>query len=125
MKKIISFLFLSFIVGYVSAKSVDELTERKTAEYFYQLNTQGNFKSAIVLTLAYKCTSQQSGTLKSGNTSVYYYVFNDGNRGFIIVSGDDASRPILGYSTEKGFDAANVPANVAKWMNGYKIYYAN
>ncbi|MDR2622151.1 MAG: C10 family peptidase [Dysgonamonadaceae bacterium] len=44
-----------------------------------------------------------------------YYVFtlND-NGGFIIVSGDDVAKPVLGYSDEGTFDESN--PNLAYWM---------
>ena len=39
-----------------------------------------------------------------------YYVFNaENNQGFVIVSGDDRSEEILGYSDEGTFDAENMP----------------
>ena len=38
-----------------------------------------------------------------------YYIFNlDGNKGFIIVSGDDRAEEILGYADEGSFDAENI-----------------
>ena len=49
-----------------------------------------------------------------------YYVFNIGNnRGFVIVSADDRTEPILGYSYEGSFDPENVPVNMQEWLNGY------
>lgn len=50
----------------------------------------------------------------------YYYVFNNGDsNGFVIVSGDDCTSPILGYSDSGSFDASNVPDNMQAWLNGY------
>ena len=50
----------------------------------------------------------------------YYYVFNNGdNDGFVIVSGDDSTAPILGYADSGSFDASNVPDNMQTWLNGY------
>jgi len=49
-----------------------------------------------------------------------YYVFNAGdNAGFVIVSGDDRTRTILGYSDEGTFDLNNLPENVAWWLGYY------
>ena len=49
-----------------------------------------------------------------------YYVFNIGqDGGFVIVSGDDRTVPILGYSDEGRFDAARVPANLQAWLDSY------
>ncbi len=49
-----------------------------------------------------------------------YYVFNVGqHQGFVIVSGDDRTPGILGYSDEGDFDAENIPSNMKAWLQGY------
>ena len=49
-----------------------------------------------------------------------YYVFNIGeNNGFVIVSGDDAAYPVLGYSRKGHFDINNIPDNMKGWLDGY------
>ena len=53
-------------------------------------------------------------------TTAYYYVFNIGNNeGFVIVSGDDRTTPILGYSDTGRFDETKIPANLKSWLEGY------
>ena len=48
------------------------------------------------------------------------YVFNVGNNdGFVIVSNDDATTPILGYSDSGHIDPQNMPANMRAWLQGY------
>ncbi|MDR1336092.1 MAG: C10 family peptidase, partial [Tannerella sp.] len=45
-----------------------------------------------------------------------YYVFTmNGDGGFIIVSGDDVAKPVLGYSDEGTYDESN--PNLAYWMS--------
>ena len=49
-----------------------------------------------------------------------YYVFNIGtDGGFVIVSGDDATCQVLGYSYKGHFDAVNLPDNMRAWLDGY------
>ncbi|MBP5560371.1 MAG: C10 family peptidase [Muribaculaceae bacterium] len=49
-----------------------------------------------------------------------YYVFNIGNdEGFVIVSGDDRTNPILGYSDQGHFDETKAPANLKAWLAEY------
>ena len=51
-----------------------------------------------------------------------FYVFNIGNdNGFVIVAGDDAVNPILGYSYEGHFDIDNMPDNVKSLMDSYDV----
>lgn len=47
-----------------------------------------------------------------------YYVFN-ADRGYVIVSGDDRTVPILGYSLTGSYDPENIPANMRAWLQGY------
>ncbi|MBR3389693.1 MAG: C10 family peptidase [Prevotella sp.] len=50
----------------------------------------------------------------------YYYVFNsEGNNGFVIVSGDDRTAPVFGYSDTGSFDENNIPENMQAWLAGY------
>jgi len=48
------------------------------------------------------------------------YVFNIGERdGFVIVSGDDRARPILGYADSGTFEADNIPTALREMMAIY------
>jgi hypothetical protein len=48
------------------------------------------------------------------------YVFNVGQRdGFVIVSGDDCTDAILGYSDTGEFPSVNIPDNLRSWLQGY------
>lgn len=52
---------------------------------------------------------------------VLYYIINDeNNKAFVIVSGDDAAYPIIGYSKESSFRLKDLGSNVQKWFEGYK-----
>lgn len=49
-----------------------------------------------------------------------FYIFNaDNNNGFVIVSGDDRTEEILGYSDEGHIDLDNIPENLQAWLYGY------
>ena len=49
-----------------------------------------------------------------------YYIFNIGNDGgFVIVSGDDAAYPVLGYSSRGHIDLNNIPDNMKGWLDAY------
>ena len=57
---------------------------------------------------------------KEPGGSTPYYVFNaKGNAGFVIVSGDDRTKPILGYSEKGTLNENAVPENVQWWLNYY------
>ena len=49
-----------------------------------------------------------------------FYVFNaEGNQGFVIVSGDDRTSEILGYSKTGKLDINQLPENLKGWLEGY------
>ena len=49
-----------------------------------------------------------------------YYIFNTvGKKGFVIVSGDDRTIPILGYTDSGEFDPNNMPENMKAWLENY------
>lgn len=65
--------------------------------------------------------TEKARLLPDTTNHVLYYTFNDEiNKGFVIVSGDDAAYPIIGYSKESLFNVNNLGSNVDKWFEGYK-----
>ena len=58
---------------------------------------------------------------RAGNgTSAPYYVFNaQDNAGFVIVSGDDRTKAILGYSEKGSLNEDKLPENVKAWLEYY------
>ena len=62
--------------------------------------------------------AHRAGGLQEDNE---FYIFNIAQQdGFIIVSGDDATAPILGHCDHGAFDADNIPANMQWWLDYYK-----
>ena len=50
-----------------------------------------------------------------------FYIFNaEDNGGFVIVSGDERTDEILGYSTEGNIDLDKMPENMRAWLKGYE-----
>ena len=116
MKKLSALLLVIFIMTSLGsfAKKV-ELTEARLAGknfYFERMN----FRDALPLNTL-SVTSEF--IVKQGNDPVYY-IFNINEKGFIIVSAEDACYPVLGYSFSGTFSPENQPSNVANWMNHYK-----
>ena len=47
-----------------------------------------------------------------------FYVFNIGDHAFVIIAGDNAYRPVIGYSNESTFDAGNIPPALQDYLYG-------
>ena len=49
-----------------------------------------------------------------------YYVFDRGtDEGFVIVSGDDQTPAVLGYTDSGSFDYSKIPDNMREWLDDY------
>ncbi len=121
MKKTSALLLLLLLFWNSYGKHIDENTAKTTGLAFLTTNTNApNLKSAINLQLVYKADTKSGNPNSAVQPSTLFYVFNAAQSGFVIVAGDDVVTPILGYSDKGSFDPANVPQNVAKWLEGYK-----
>lgn len=92
-----------------SAEAVSRADAQKTAEAF--LSARG------------RQVAQTSGRASGTEAQVQpYYVFNaTDSKGFVIVSGDDTTVPVLGYTDSGIFDEANLPSNLKDWLKGCEM----
>lgn len=121
MKKIYTLIGLFLFLTQLHAKQVDLYTAMNVGKSFLsgQLDSQTP-QNVSSLNPVFRAKSVNNSNLSTSQENTYYYVFNNGNSGFIIVSGDDDTYPILCYSNSGTFDPNNIPPNVAKWLEGYK-----
>lgn len=121
-------LILCLSATMVWAERIDVSTARKVAENV--ANAGSGLRSAGDLSLVYAAAPGQSrSVLRSGTVDgdADYFVFNAlGNKGFVIVSGEDRAYPVLGQSDEGNFDPDNLPENLRAMLAYYQdqIMYA-
>ncbi len=72
--------------------------------------------SSKSLKIAHKAPSMNA---TAGADQAAFYVFNSGERGFVIVAGDDRAPAVLGYSDQGTFDAQDVPEALQYMLEGY------
>ena len=104
-KLIFPMLVCAATVAHAEVVSVD--TAKQLAAEFFNASSNNRLASADALDL----------TFTGGTASrPYYYVFNarDGH-GYIIVSADDCTTPVLGYSEDGRYNPSSVPPAM-KWM---------
>ena len=124
MKRRLLFLLVLFASAFwTMAERVDVATARKIAESVAAGNS-GGLRSASEPSLIYAAAPGQSGTALRGGAmtgAADYFVFNIGtDQGFVIVSGDDRVRPVLGYSDTGKFDPDNLPENLRGMLASYQ-----
>ena len=81
------------------------------------LKVANNFYESIIG----KDGSSQELQLDYSKQPLYnnFYIFKN-DEGFVIVSADDRTIPILAYSTEGTFESESIPENLAYWLSGYE-----
>jgi hypothetical protein len=123
MRKAFLFTGLLILFGLATfAKQIDEHTAKQVGQTFLAGTTSSKIvKNGDDLALVYKAEAAANGKYtKSQEETTYFYVFNAGTNGFVIVAGDDNVSPILGYSYESTFNPDRMPQNVMKWLEAYK-----
>ena len=94
------------------------------ALFFVATATAKPIDSSLAFAAAQKFALVQFSVERATPELVYtgqneaYYVFNVGDHGFVIIAGDNAHRPVIGYSDESAFDATNIPTALAYYLDG-------
>ena len=52
-----------------------------------------------------------------------FYIYNYEHSAYVIVSGDDRMKPVLGYSDNGSFITENLPVNILGWLELYNAAY--
>ena len=71
-------------------------------------------KSGAPRRAATQMSVQPFQTDRQGNPLMY--AVNNGGDGYVIVSGDDRMRQVLGYSNSGSLDLAHMPENMRYWL---------
>ena len=111
MKKTI-FLVLSLMLTIVikAGDVTPEQAQQQARRFLQQRVTSGVSKNR----------SQAVAELKMAGRVSGLYVFNaTGDNGYVIVSNDDRTESVLGYSDNGRLDMDNMPENLRAWLQGY------
>ncbi len=115
MKKFLLLIaVIAFCAQFTQAKPVTMEQAKAIAQHQLATSTKLNAPNA-------KMTLSHAATSMKGMTD--YYVFNrDGGNGFVIVSGEDMSDPVLAYSPTGSFDMNNAPEPLKLILKEYQVY---
>lgn len=114
MKKSLLLLVSLIMTAIMMAGNVTPEEAMRQAQSFLQKhsslsNTEGKARS--------KATAPRLTMVKQIKGVYLFNVEDDG--GYVIVSSDDRTVPILGYSDSGAIDPDNIPANMQAWLQGY------
>ncbi len=105
----------------VSARKVTQAEAYRTAVTFLSKQHKHNVKAKL-LAIPKQFRSQ---SFTNGDDAPFYVYNAENNKGFVIVSGDDAIGNIIGYSNRGSFYIENAPSNVTAMLNMYAIAVEN
>ena len=79
---------------------------------------------SLALTAAQKFATTQFASERAMPELVYtgqdeaFFVYNIGDHSFVIIAGNDAHRPVIGYSNESSFNASDIPPALTYYLDG-------
>ena len=107
MKRILPIISIVLLCAFeAAAYDVEESRARSVAQRFFERNG---------LTADFKNVSASES--KASGDEPMFYIYNSENEGFVVISADDFTRPILAYSLDHKFNTADIPAEVRWWLN--------
>lgn len=112
MKRLLHFQFLLVLLlalGYspLQAKRITQWQAQQQAYSFWGMQMPQKAKA-------------KSRAATTASRSDAYYVFNNDAGGFVIIAGDDAVTPVLGYTSTGSFDAENLPEGLKDLLKSYE-----
>lgn len=100
----------------LSAKHIPVGQARKMAMEFFQ----NNRPQLAVNSLQMVYDGETSVSRSEGANPALYVFNNPKGKGFVIISGDDISQPVLGYSYENNFPMEHLPEHLEAWLKSLK-----
>lgn len=110
MKKTIIFLFCILFGGMLMAGPVSPERARQVASQF----------ARIAAPAGVQMTAADVVDVTANTHYQEFYTFSLGEKGFILVSGDDRALPILGYSFTSPLRFKDLPKQLASWLDSYE-----
>lgn len=112
----LTILITALLVAMVTQAGVVTIDEaRQKAQLFIDTQMAGS-RSCDTRTNQAQTSLRQIG---NGPDNEYYVFSQDNGEGYIIVSGDDRTADILGYSDSGTFDMQHLPDNMRGWLQNY------
>ena len=120
MRKVLILVLIAFTT-FIFSKNRTQSDAVGIATEFFNSASSGMRKAPFIsssLHLAYQ--HKIVGAVPDINNLGYYFVFNKGeDGGFVIISGNDRAKTILGYADAGSFDVNNLPDGMKYWLDGF------
>lgn len=114
-KRMLMFAWVLSVVNSAWSGPVGEQQARQKAVAF--MTGKATTRGANTLTRVYLPLQTKSASWSVSDAPIYVYNLEGG--GYVIVSGDDRTADILGFSEKGSLDANRLPANMKSWLQSY------
>ena len=109
MKRLILIFATTLCLSSLHAQSIDAATAQFAAKQYI---------SVIEPSLSQIPTSLYNTVVGTDNAPLFY-IYNIGDRGFIIVGSRQDETPVIGYSFNGPYDSVAMPDALKSWLDGY------
>ena len=120
-KRLLLSLALLCVVSVWAAQRSSEEAFRVACSFFEKYATTRAVGDVRLVAVSGDLLKYASTRGLSGEPS--FYVYNQGQSAYVIVSGDDRMKPVLGYSDCGAFVTGNLPSNIQSWLESYHAVY--
>lgn len=126
MKHLLLFFVSLCYVSNIWSTPRSESQARKMAEDFMLNNRTATVRSQQTLSLIATSHDLENVKKRTGNeTQAAWYAYNYGEKAFVIISGDDNMKDVLGYSFNNTFRTEGMPENLKTWLRAYTAQAEN
>ncbi len=118
MKKLFLLISALFFTLYLSASPIGEKKAREIAGKFFALHSTRAANAELKLEWAGSNVMKEktrSGSAEDVDEALIYIFNRVDSEGFVIVSGDNNSKPIIAFSNDSSFNVDDMP-DAARWM---------
>lgn len=119
---LLSLVLLCSLSAWTAQRSPEEALS--IARTFFMQSSGAVTRNSGEVQLAAASTDllKSASTRSVGGTA--FYIYNYAQSAYVIVSGDDRMKPVLGYSDNGSFITENLPVNILGWLELYNAAYA-
>lgn len=104
----------------ISAAPIDVKQAKSVALSFLKSNSPQTKASESGVTLVWSDAGAATKSAGSVQDATFYVFNREDADGFVVVAGDDAVYPILGYGMQQLFEKDSMPSNLRGWFESYQ-----
>lgn len=119
---LLSLVLLCSLTAWTAQRSPEEALS--VAQTFFMQSSVAVTRTAGDIQLVAVSNDLLESASTRGVRGTAFYIYNYAQSAYVIVSGDDRMKPVLGYSDNGGFVTENLPVNILGWLELYNSVYA-